>query len=154
MRKNIGLGNLRSEVWILARDSLSNITRIAWIFVITCYQMTRQRYPGVHMKRRKNAIVIVIENRQMAVTSTKFWNFFNFEKVEVQKLENFEKWLLLFLNIFYISLKVFFIFYVGGVGLDRSPSLAMFLYEFYLNQPLLSKGHFSPKKSKRPSKKR
>ena len=96
MRKNIGLGNLRSEVWILARDSLSNIPHNAWIFVITCYQMTRQRYPGVHMKRRKNAIVIVIENRQMAVTSTKFWNFFNFEKVEVQKLENFEKWLLLF----------------------------------------------------------
>ena len=46
----------------------------------------------------------------MVVTSTKFLNFFNFEKVDVWKLENFEKQLLLFLKVFNISLKAFYIF--------------------------------------------
>ena len=46
------------------------------------------------MKRWKNAIVVIVKNSQMAVTSTKLWNFFNFKKIwEVQKLENFKKWL-------------------------------------------------------------
>ena len=51
---------------------------------------------GVHMKRQKNAIVIIIKNSQMVVTSTKFWNFFNLEKIFVRKVENFEKLYLLF----------------------------------------------------------
>ena len=46
---------------------------------------------GVRMKRRKNVIVVIVENSQMAVTSTKFYDFFNFEKVESQKLKIFEK---------------------------------------------------------------
>ena len=35
---------------------------------------------GVSMKRRKSAIVVIIKNSQMAVTSTKFWNFFHLRK--------------------------------------------------------------------------
>ena len=44
----------------------------------------------------KNAKVVIVKNSQMAVTSTKFWNFFNIEKFIIQKLENSEKRLLLF----------------------------------------------------------
>ena len=51
---------------------------------------------GVHVKRRKNAIVVIAENSQTAVTSTKFRKFFNLENILVRKLENFEKQLLLF----------------------------------------------------------
>ena len=43
------------------------------------------------MNRRKNAKVVILENSQTAVTSTKFWNFNNLEKFLVQKLENYEK---------------------------------------------------------------
>ena len=37
------------------------------------------------MKRQKNAKVIIEENSQMAVTSTKFRFFFNFEKGRISK---------------------------------------------------------------------
>ena len=57
-------------------------------------------FSGVRMKRCKSAIVVIIENSQMAVTLTKFWNFFNGEKYLVRKLEKFEKGLLLvFTNV-------------------------------------------------------
>ena len=45
----------------------------------------------------KNAIIV--ENSQMFVTSSKFWNYFNFQKLESSKLDNFEKRFLLFLNL-------------------------------------------------------
>ena len=41
------------------------------------------------MNRRKNAKVIIIENNKMAVSSTKFRNFYKLKKV--RKFENFEK---------------------------------------------------------------
>ena len=57
------------------------------------------------MKCRKNAIVVNIENSQMAVTSTKFWDFLFSKNLRTSKT-NFT-----LLNVFYISLKVFYIFY-------------------------------------------
>ena len=61
------------------------------------------------------------------------------KNVQLQKLQKFEK-RLTFLKVSYIFLKVFYIFYVGTVGLDRSlsPGHATLLYKFYLNQALLS----------------
>ena len=47
------------------------------------------------MKRWKNAIVVIVENSQMAFPSTIFY-FFYFKKVEVRKLENFKKLLYFF----------------------------------------------------------
>ena len=44
----------------------------------------------------KNARVVIIKNSQIAAISTKLWKFYDFEKFSVRKLENFEKWLLLF----------------------------------------------------------
>ena len=46
---------------------------------------------SVCMKHRKNAIVVIVENSQMAAASTKFWTFLISKKEEVQKLENFKK---------------------------------------------------------------
>ena len=77
--------------------------------LVSYVQLFNRLKIGVHMKRRKNAIVVIVEISQMAVTTTKF-RFFYFKKVEVQNLENFEKRLILFLNIFNVSLKVFYIF--------------------------------------------
>ena len=39
---------------------------------------------------------VIVKNSQIAATSTKLWKFFDLEKFLVRKLENFEKWLLLF----------------------------------------------------------
>ena len=69
--------------------------------MMVAFNLTKPHF-GVHMKRQKNALVVIVENSQMAVTSTKFWNIFNFKKVEVQKLENFEK---LLLHLFVLELQ-------------------------------------------------
>ena len=54
---------------------------------------------GCPYESPKNAKVVIVENSQMAVTSTKFWNFFNLEKFLVQKFEDCEKQLLLFIRL-------------------------------------------------------
>ena len=69
------------------------------------------------------------------------------QKCPTSKIREVWKTTFTFLNVFYIFLN----FYVGAVGLNRSPSLKLLLYKFYLNQAA-ARAHFSPKKCTRHKK--
>ena len=69
------------------------------------------------------------------------------QKCPTSKIREVWKTTFTFLNVFYIFLN----FYVGAVGINRSPSLTTLLYKFYLNQAA-ARAHFSPKKCTRHKK--